>query len=106
GGHRRARRARSASSSLIDSCASRPLGRPNDALGLSASPAAARRAGSRLSSSASTRLGSNFGAGGAGFLGGVGVLSAWGFSGFFGSALTGDFSSASAIGSGLASVGF
>src|SRR5438046_615259 len=101
--HSCARRARKASSSLSDSCAAAPFDKPSEGALLRVSPAAASRAESRLSSSAATCLGSNLGAGGAGFLGGVGGLA----SAFFGSGfLASSFASASAIGSGGASACF
>src|SRR6266498_4268905 len=95
--HSCASRARNASSSLSDNCAAAPFDKPSEGALLSVSPAAASRVESRLSSSAATCLGSNLGAGGAGFFGGVGGLA----SAFFGSGfLASSFASASAIGSG------
>src|SRR5436190_2155217 len=90
---------RNASNSLCESCAAGPLLRPSDGALLSVSPAAANRVESRLSSNASTFLGSNLGAGGAGFLGGTGGLA----SAFFGSCLACSLTRVSAIGSGFAS---
>src|SRR3954469_5547913 len=115
-----ARRCRNASSSLNEICDAAPLEAPSEVALLRVSPAAASRVESRLSSSASTFLGSNLGAGGAGFLvgggglaaaffgsggGGVGVLA----SSFFGSGgvgLASSLASASATWSGLTSATF
>src|SRR5262245_48489978 len=88
--HSCAKRARNASSSLNDNCAAVPLDRPSEGELLRFSPAAASLVESRLSSSAATCLGSNLGAGGAGFLGGTGGLaSAFLGSGFLASSLAG-----------------
>src|SRR5499427_72568 len=101
--HNCASRARKASSSLSDNCAAAPFDKPSEGALLSVSPAAASLVDSRLSSSAATCLGSNLGAGGAGFFGGVGGLA----SAFFGSGFfTSSFASASAIGSGGVSACF
>src|SRR2546422_6600650 len=50
------------------------LGAPSDGTVLRVSPAAARRCGTRLSSSASTLRGSNLGCGGGGSFAGAGAL--------------------------------
>src|SRR5262249_58761653 len=70
--HNCASRARKASSSVSDNCAAAPFDTPSEGALLSVSPAAASLVDSRLSSSAATCLGSNLGAGGAGFFRGVG----------------------------------
>ncbi len=97
-----ASRARKASSSLCVSSAACPLGAPSETVSLRTGPVAAKRCGARLSSSASTLRGSNFGCSLAGRFGGVGNLA----SAFFSAFLASSFLSASAIRSRLGSGGF